>query len=48
MYLTFDPLIKTNNIITSFKNITLRKVNINPYGFDKMDMDKELVEYRIY
>ena len=41
MYLTVDSLIKTNNIITGSNNITLRKVNVKPYGFDKMYMDKE-------
>ena len=36
MYLTLDSLIETNNIITSSNHITLRKVNVKPYGFDKM------------
>ena len=42
MYLTVDSLIKVNNIITGSNNITLRKVNVKPYAFDKMCMDKEL------
>ena len=41
MYLTVDSLIEINNIITGSNNITLRKVNVKPYGFHKMYMDKE-------
>ena len=48
MYLTVDSLIKINNIITHSNNITLRKVNVKPYGFDKMFMDKELIEGKLY
>ena len=48
MYLTVDTLIETNNIITGSNNITLRKVNVKPYGFDKMYMDKELIEDKLY
>ena len=44
MYLTVDSLIEINNIIASSNDITLRKVNVKPYGFDKMYMDKELIE----
>ena len=43
-YLTVDSFIEINNIITVPNNITLRKVNIEPYGFDKMYMDKDLIE----
>ena len=42
MYLTVDSLIKMNKIITGSNNITLRKVNIKPHGFDKTYMDKYL------
>ena len=48
MYLTLDSLIEINNIITDWNNITLRKVNVKPYGFDKMFMDKELIEDKFY
>ena len=48
MYLTVDSSIKTNNIITGSNNITLRKVNVKPYGFDKMCMDKELMDDKLY
>ena len=41
MYLAVDSLIEINNIITGSNNITLRKVNVKPYGFHKMYMDKE-------
>ena len=48
MYLTVRSLIEINNIITGSYNITLRKVNVKPYGFHKMYMDKELIEYKLY
>ena len=48
MYLTVDSLIEINNIITGSNNITLRKVNVKPYGFNDMYMDKELIENKIY
>ena len=47
-YLTVDSLIKRNNIIIGSNNITLRKVNVKPYGFDKMYTDKELIENKLY
>ena len=48
MYLSVDSLIEINNILASSNNITLRKVNVNPYGFDKMYLFKELIEDKIY
>ena len=33
---TVDSLTEINNVITGSNNITLRRVNLNPYGFDKM------------
>ena len=33
-----------NDIITGSNNIFLRKVNVKPYVFDKMYMDKDLIE----
>ena len=36
MYLTADSLIEINKIITVSNNITFRKVNVKPYGFDKI------------
>ena len=46
MYLTVDSLIEINNIAGS-NNITLRKVNVKSYGFDKMYMDKELIKDKL-
>ena len=48
MYLTVDSLIELNNIITSSNIINLRKINLNPYGFDKMYKDKDLIENKLY
>ena len=48
MYLTADFLIEINNIKIGSNVITLRKVNVKPYGFDKMYMDKELIEDKLY
>ena len=48
MYLTVDSLIEINKIITGSNNITLKKVNLKPYGFDKMYMDKKLIEDNLY
>ena len=48
MYLTVDSLIEIKNIIEGSNNITLRKVNVKPYGFDKMYMDEELIEDKLY
>ena len=42
MNLTVDCFIEINNIITDPNNITLRKVNVKHYGFDKTYMDKDL------
>ena len=44
MYLIIDSLIEINNMITGLDNITLRKVNVKPYRFDKMYMSKDLIE----
>ena len=48
MYLTVDSLIEINNVITDSNNINLRKVNVKTYGFDKMNMDKDIVEDKPY
>ena len=48
MYLTFDSLINiNNNYIPRSNNINLRKVNIKPYGFDKMHINKDLIEDKL-
>ena len=48
IYLTVHSLIEINNIVTGSNNIILRKVNINPYAFDKMYMGKDLLEKKLY
>ena len=48
MYLTFESLIEMNNIVNGSNNITIRKVNVKLFGFDKMYMDKELIEGKLY
>ena len=36
--------IEIKNIIIASNNIILRKVNVKPYGYNKMYADKELIE----
>ena len=50
VYLIIDSLTKipNPNIITSSNNITLRKINVNPCGFDKMYINKDLLQCKIY
>ena len=48
MYLTVDSLIEVNNIITGSSDITLRKGNVQPDGFDNMYMEKQLIEDKLY
>ena len=48
MYLTVDSLIDTNNTITCSNNITLRKVNVKSHGYDKMHIDKDYIEHKLY
>ena len=48
LYLTADSLIEINNIITSSNNFTLRKVNVKPCEFNKIYMDKKLIENKLY
>ena len=48
MYLTVDSLIDINKIITGSNNFFTREVNVKPYGYDKMYMDKYLIEDKLY
>ena len=48
MYLTADSMIEINNLITGSNNITLRNVNVKPYGFDKIYMYTNLIEDKLY
>ena len=41
-------MIELNNIITGSNNITLRKLNVKLYGFDKMYVNKELIKDKLY
>ena len=44
MYLTADSLIEIENIVTGSNSISLRKVNVKPYGYAKFYVDKEFIE----
>ena len=49
MYLTGSPLIEIKTkIITGSNNINLIKVNVKPYGSDKMYMEKDLLHDNLY
>ena len=48
MYFPSDSFININNVITGSNNITLRKVNVDPYGYDKMYMGKDLIEDKLH
>ena len=42
-----DSLVEINNI-TGSNTMSLRKVNIKPYGFDKMYTYKDLMKNKLY
>ena len=46
--MTVDSLITLNNIITDSQNLFLRDVYVKPAGFDKMYLDKTLIESALY
>ena len=48
IYLVVDSLIEISNTITGWTNFTLRKVNVKPYKFDKMYLNKYLMEDKLY
>ena len=48
LFLTVDSLITLNNIIADSQNLFLRDVNVKPTGFDKMYLDKNLIEPALY
>ena len=48
MYLTVDSLVDINNIITGSNNITLTKVTVKSYVYDKMYVDKDLIEDKLH
>ena len=37
-----------NNIITDSDNITLKRVNVKPYGLGEMYVNKKLIEDKFY
>ena len=47
MHLTVDHFVDINNWITGSNNITLRKVSVKRYEFDKMYIDRELIEDKL-
>ena len=47
-YLTVNYLIEVKNIIVGSNNITFRKVNVKPYGFEKIYIEKDLIEDKFY
>ena len=48
MYLTGNSLIEIKTRITGSNNINLIKVNVKPYGSDKMYMEKDLLHDNLY
>ena len=48
MYLTGNSLIEIKTRITGSNNINLVKVNVKPYGSDKMYMEKDLLHDNFY
>ena len=46
--MTVDSLITLSNVITDSQNLFLRDVNVKPAGFDKMYLDKSLIEPALY
>ena len=46
--MTVDSLIDINIIISLLNNFILRKVSVKPYGWDKIYIDKDLIEYKLY
>ena len=48
MDLTVHSLIEITNIVTDLNNVTLRNFNVKSHGFDKMYMDKDLVEDKLH
>ena len=41
-------MIDIDNMITSLNGISLRKVNVKLYGYDKMCIDKDLIDDNLY
>ena len=48
LVLTVVSLITLSNIITDSQNLFLRDVNVKPAGFDKLYLEKPLIEPALY
>ena len=48
MHLTVDSFIDIKNIITGSNNVTSNKVNVKVWGYNKMYMDKDLMEDNLH
>ena len=48
MYLKVGSLIEISIIITCSNNIIFRKVNVKPYGLNKVFMGNDLIEDKLY
>ena len=48
LFLTVDSLIALNNIITNSNNISLRRINVKPAGYNKQYMHFDQIESELY
>lgn len=48
MHLTVYSVIYINNIITDSSYIFLRKINVKPCQYDKIYIDEDLIEDKLY
>ena len=48
LFLTFDSLIRINNIITGSNNILLRQINVKPAFYEKEYMHFEKIDQELY
>ena len=48
MHLTVDSFIDIKNIITGSNNVTSNKVNVKVWGYNKMYIDKDLMEDNLH
>ena len=46
--MTVDSLLDVKNTITGLNNITLKKVNVIPLWYDKMYVDRDLIEDKMH
>ena len=48
LFLTVDSFITLNNIITNSNNISLRRTNVKPAGYNKQYMHFDQIELELY